>query len=50
MPYIGMVEPVEVWADSVLALQRIDYWGPLNRFYLNHTGEGCQVSLMGRGG
>ena len=43
MPYIGIVEPLEVWSDLDAGLQHINYWGPLNQFYLNRTGTGCQV-------
>ena len=43
MPYIGIVEPLEVWTDLEAGLQHINYWGPLNQFYLNRTGAGCQI-------
>jgi hypothetical protein len=43
MPYIGLVEPFEIWTDMDLGLQRMSYWGDLNRFYLNETGPGCQI-------
>jgi len=43
MPYLGLKEPFEIWSDMDNGLQHIDYWGTLNRFYLNRSGPGCQI-------
>ena len=43
LPYIGLREPVEVWSDADLDLQRVRYWDGLNEFHLNPKGPGCET-------
>jgi len=50
IPDAGLSEPLRVWSDEALGLQRVEYWHGANQFYLNKSGPGCQslpVSLDG---
>jgi hypothetical protein len=43
MPYYNLVEPITAYFSSSMGLGRLDYWGGVERYLYNSSGQGYQI-------